>query len=223
MWRDAVHGFRVDVVDLALRSPGQVYVQRVPSASATMVDWAFATAELHLQSLPRRWSHVQAVAALASAIGPAFPGDEEKLEAAAVLHDVGYSQQLADTGFHPLDGARYLRLLGREDLAGLVAHHSGARIEARLRGLDGFRSEFAFENSPLDDALTFCDLTTGPTGHRVRLHDRVTEIQERYGPNHIVSRAIGLGVPDFERAVAKTEARMVEAGVALTGSLAYPS
>jgi HD superfamily phosphodiesterase len=59
------------------------------------------------------------------------------LIAAAYLHDIGYAPTLARTGFHPLDGAVHLRELGEERLAGLVAHHSGAETEARLRGLAG--------------------------------------------------------------------------------------
>jgi len=31
---------------------------------------------------------------------------------AAYLHDIGYAEPLVDTGFHPLDGAVYLRGLG---------------------------------------------------------------------------------------------------------------
>jgi hypothetical protein len=38
-------------------------------------------------------------------------------------------------GFHPVDGARFLRGLGQERLACLVAHHSRARFEAEERGL----------------------------------------------------------------------------------------
>ena len=31
------------------------------------------------------------------------------MTAAAWLHDIGYAPAVDDTGFHPLDGARYLR------------------------------------------------------------------------------------------------------------------
>jgi HD superfamily phosphodiesterase len=63
------------------------------------------------------------------------PEDGDALVAAAFLHDVGYAPSLNWLGFHPVDGARFLRGLGRERLACLVAHHSGARFEAEERGL----------------------------------------------------------------------------------------
>src|SRR5690349_3632276 len=89
------------------------------------------------QRLPRRWKHAQAVAARADDVAIVAPVDGDVLVAAAWLHDVGYAPAIARTGFHPLDGARYLRDLSvDEQLCGLVAYHSGAAIEARLRGLD---------------------------------------------------------------------------------------
>lgn len=52
------------------------------------------------------------------------------------LGNVGYAPDLVVTGFHPLDGARWTRDQGMDArLARLVAHHSCARYEARVRGL----------------------------------------------------------------------------------------
>jgi putative nucleotidyltransferase with HDIG domain len=175
-----------------------------------------------MAELGRRQQHVQAVAALAAAVGNAFNGDRELLIAAALVHDIGYSPELATSGFHPLDGARCVRAAGHERLARLVAHHSGARYEARLRGIRDMAVEFPFENSALDQALTYCDLTTSPCGERVSLEQRIAEIQHRYGYDHLVSRAIRMGRREFERARDETERRTAEAGVALTGPLVYP-
>ena len=91
-----------------------------------MVSWARSTAEHYLSPLGRRWVHVAAVGALAERIAPAYGEQAGTLVAAAYLHDVGYAPELALTGFHPLDGGRFLREQGQEDLALLVAHHSGA-------------------------------------------------------------------------------------------------
>ena len=68
---------------------------------------------------------------------PALGPDADLLEAAAWLHDIGYHPDLADTGLHGLDGARYLRDQQHADpmLCRLVAHHSCAVIEADERGL----------------------------------------------------------------------------------------
>jgi S-adenosyl methyltransferase/HD domain len=67
------------------------------------------------------------------------------LEAAAWLHDIGYLPELAGTGLHALDGARYLRDVQHAlpMLCRLVAHHSCAVIEAEERDLaDALRREF---------------------------------------------------------------------------------
>ncbi|WP_270889236.1 HD domain-containing protein [Pedococcus sp. 5OH_020] len=141
---------------------------------------------------------MQTVAARAASL-PFVGADHERLVAAAYLHDIGYSRDLAHTGFHPIDGARFLRSVGEEDLARLVAHHTNARYEAQLRGFQGYEAEFPYEGTILDTALTFCDLTTSPDGRPVSLEERVIEIVRRYGDDHVVSRAVLEGVPDFER------------------------
>ena len=109
-------------------------------------DWAEELARKLLEvPLPRRWAHVQGVAAQARSLAPILGDDADLLEAAAWLHDIGYSPELAETGFHPLDGARYLRDVALADpvLCSLVAHHSCAVIEAEERGLaDELRREF---------------------------------------------------------------------------------
>ncbi len=76
-------------------------------------------------------------------MAPILGGDAELIEAAAWLHDIGYSPELVETGFHPLDGARYLRDVHGADpvLCRLVANHSCAVIEAEERGLDRELSE----------------------------------------------------------------------------------
>jgi putative nucleotidyltransferase with HDIG domain len=63
------------------------------------------------EPLPRRWGHVQAVAAKAESLRPLLGEDADLLVVAAWLHDIGYAPDVQDTGFHPLDGARYLRRL----------------------------------------------------------------------------------------------------------------
>src|SRR5580658_7927283 len=135
-------------------------------------------------SLPKRWAHVQGVAARARSLAPAFGADADLLEAAAWLHDIGYAPGLAQTGLHSLDGARYLRDVQHADpvLCRLVAHHSCAVIEADERGLaDLLRREFAPAPRPLADALTFCDMTTSPDGQQVHVTRRLAEIHHRYG------------------------------------------
>jgi hypothetical protein len=76
----------------------------------TLAAWAQGLARTLLaDALPRRWAHVQGVAARARSLAAAVGADAGLLEAAAWLHDIGYLPDLATTGLHGLDGARYLR------------------------------------------------------------------------------------------------------------------
>lgn len=66
-----------------------------------------------------------------------------KLEAAAILHDVGYALSFHRADFHPVDSARYVyRVTGNQVLASLIAHHSHAGAETRLRGLTRTMGQF---------------------------------------------------------------------------------
>ena len=161
-------------------------------------------------TLPRRWAHVQGVAARARSLAPALGADTELLEAAAWLHDIGYLPELASTRLHGLDGARYLRDFQHADpmLCRLVAHHSCAIIEADERGLaDLLRREFEALPLPLADALTFCDMTTSPDGEPMNVDRRLAEISHRYGSGHLISRSIRRATPMILQAVGQVHAR----------------
>jgi hypothetical protein len=142
-------------------------------------------------SLPRRWRHVRSVARRARWAGKQL-SLSDALVAAAWLHDIGYAPDLVETGFHPLDGARYIRGLGvNGQVVSLVAYHSCAQIEADVRGLGAeLTSEFSPADSLLADVLLYCDMTTGPSGDYVRPADRLVEIRGRYGPDHEVTRFV---------------------------------
>jgi HD domain len=165
----------------------------------TLAPWAEQLARALLQDpLPRRWAHVQGVAARARSLAPVLPTEADLLEAAAWLHDIGYAPGLAVTGLHALDGGRYLRDAQHADamLCRLVAHHSCAIIEARERGLaDVLSLEFDPAPYALASVLTCCDMTTSPEGELVPAEQRLAEIQDRYGPGHLVSRSIQRAAP----------------------------
>src|SRR5205807_627459 len=94
-----------------------------------LIQWAAELATSLLSPLGNRWLHVQGVVERAKEIIEILDQhDRVCLIAAAYLHDIGYAPELQKTGFHPLDGASYLRSLGKERLATLVAHHSEARF-----------------------------------------------------------------------------------------------
>lgn len=143
-----------------------------------------------IEPLGPRWLHVQGVASAAErAIADMRFGRE--LVAAAWLHDIGYAPDLQDTGFHPVDGARYLHAQGWDPLVvSLVAHHTCARVEAGLRGLGEQLEQFPRPPRACEDALCFCDITTSPTGQPVSAYERLAEIEQRYGPGHVVTRFI---------------------------------
>ncbi len=177
----------------------------------TLAAWAQDLARTLLaKTLPRRWAHVQGVAARARSLAPALGPDADVIEAAAWLHDIGYLPELAATGLHGLDGARYLRDVQHAEplLCCLVAHHSCAVIEAEERGLAHVLArEFAPPPRPLADALTFCDMTTSPDGEHVQVHSRLAEICDRYGSGHLVSRSIRRATPLILEAVGQVNAR----------------
>ncbi len=175
-----------------------------------MLTWAYCLAEQHLaDALPRRWAHVQGVAHRARELAPVAGSDANLLEAAAILHDVGYAPTLAETGFHPLDGAEFLHRIGAPTrLVHLVAHHSYAALEAELRGLSTQLGEFNDERGSLRDALWYCDLSTSPDGEEVDARDRISEISQRYGPDHLVTKFITQAAPELLAAVDRTHRRL---------------
>jgi putative nucleotidyltransferase with HDIG domain len=135
--------------------------------------------------LPERWRHTQGVANHAAELAGTVPSaDRSLLIAAAWLHDIGYSPALEETGFHPLDGALYLRDHGWDErLIALVAHHSGARFVPVERGFDSMMTEIRFEDSAVSDALTYADQTIGPNGRRMSVPYRIAEAITRHGPD----------------------------------------
>ena len=171
------------------------------------VDEAAELARVRLaEALPRRWRHVRSVARRARWVAKELSLSDD-LVAAAWLHDIGYAPELVETGFHPLDGARYLRRQGVDaQIVSLVAHHSCAHIEADVRGLGSdLASEFPPADPALSDALLYCDMTTGPDGDFVRPADRLVEIRGRYGPDHEVTRFVERAAPEILTTAGRVE------------------
>ncbi|MFB7194068.1 HD domain-containing protein [Streptomyces sp. NPDC056240] len=186
----------------------------------TVVGWAYELAESLLrESLPRRWQHSQGVAISARRLALLVEGRSEVLEAAAVLHDVGYAPALVETGFHPLDGARHLHTFPDADdrVVRLVANHSFALLEAEERGLSvELAGEFPLLDDPLlVDALVYCDMTTTPDGERTTSEARVAEILGRYGADSVVGRFIRRAEPEIHASVARVRVMADSAGVML--------
>ncbi len=162
---------------------------------ATSVEWAKNLAqELLADALPRRWVHTQGVARQARSFVDQLGDDVALVEAAAWLHDIGYAPSVATTGFHSLDGARYLRDVhaAQQTLCDLVAHHTGSAFEAEERGLTAELAEFGppDRHSRLLSILTAADLTTSPDGEPTSPRARIEEILSRYSADDVVHRAV---------------------------------
>lgn len=152
-------------------------------------DWAAERARSLLEvPLPRRWAHVQGVAAQARSLAPILGGDAGLLEAAAWLHTSGTRPYLSTrASTHSMAPATSgTSSTPDPTLCSLVAHRSCAIIEAEERGLaDELSREFPVPNPKLNDALAYCDMTTPPTGDVVSVHDRISEAVERYGSHNV--------------------------------------
>jgi putative nucleotidyltransferase with HDIG domain len=165
--------------------------------------------------LPRRWTHVQAVGVRAAEFAGAAGDDADVLVAAAWLHDIGYAPDIAEkgTGFHPLDGARFLRSIGFDErVVQLVAHHSCAHLEADERGL-AVELEDEFPRDPVapHDLLLYADMTTGPDGQRLSVQERLDEIGRRYEPGDPVYRFIQKARQEIMAVVQRVDMRLSEA------------
>lgn len=139
--------------------------------------------------------------------------DGDAVRIAAWLHDVGYASSVAQTGFHPVDGARFLRAQGVPAVVvSLVAHHTGAAFEAEQRGLADELAAFAAPPRELLDVLTFADLTTAPDGTGTSVAGRLSEILTRYDEGSAVHRAVVASSPVLVAAARRVEDRLVSAG-----------
>lgn len=188
-------------------------IEAVPAGGEPCADLsgiAEAVAKHFVEPLGRRWLHVQAVAGRAAELENTVDGASRRaVLVAAWLHDIGYSPEIGHTRFHPIDGARYLRDKGwPEIIVNLVAHHSGARFEAKQRGLADELAEFPLPDGPLLDALALADLTTGPSGESLTYDERIAEILRRYPENDPVHLAWLEAEPVLRESVRRAEARL---------------
>jgi anti-anti-sigma regulatory factor len=174
----------------------------------SLVRDARRLAQTLLAGLPERWRHTVGVAARAEETALPGEADAGALVAAAWLHDIGYAEQVRDTGFHPLDGGLHLRALGwPERIVCLVAHHSEAMCIAAVRGLADRLAEFPREESVVADVLTYADQTVGPNGRVMELDERLADMLRRHGPDSPNARAHPRRAPLLRAAVRRVESR----------------
>ena len=170
------------------------------------------TAHALLGAMGDRWRHSMGVAARAAELAARLDLDADVLVAAAWLHDIGYAAEAVVTGFHPLDGARYL--VGERwplRVAGLVAYHSGARFIAVARGLGSALAVFRDEAGAMQEALTYADQTVGPCGDRVTTSERHAEMLRRHGSDSWNARIDHLRGPHLRAIAVRVERRLADA------------
>ena len=159
---------------------------------------------------PRRWAHVQGVAARARSLAPVLGADADLLEAAAWLHDIGYAPDLARRactrstapGTCATPSTPTPCCAGWSPITPTPSSKPSERGLADVLGLE-------FEPAPylLSSVLTYCDMTTSPDGELVPVEQRLAEIHHRYGPGHLVSRSIQRATPMILRAVEQVQDR----------------
>ena len=189
-----------------------------------LVHEARELAQTLLAGSPERWRHSIGVALRAErvidAIGDDQDPDREIVVAAAWLHDIGYADALHDTGFHPLDGARFLLARGWPmRIAGLVGHHSEALSVAQVQGLDEELAEFPKERSTAADVLTYADRTVGPNGRVMTIEDRLADMLRRHGPDSAHAIAHPHRAPLLRACLVRVEQCLAESRRASAGVL----
>jgi hypothetical protein len=188
---------------------GPIYLDAANTRSLSPDAAGIADRLLH--GVGTRLAHSASVARQVNRVRHLLDGRwEAVITDAAWLHDIGYGPQIVRTGFHPLDGARWLRDQGCPDeTCRLVAWHSGAKTEGALRGLDhDLAAEFALPPELAMNALTWADLTSSPRGERWTVDRRIGDILRRYPADSIEHRAIADGAPTLLRAARDIESRL---------------
>ena len=179
--------------------------------ATSIADAAALAHEVLHRALPDRYAHVTSVSSRAVEVCCALGHRDYPIVAAAWLHDIGYAPGAVDTGFHPLDGARFLVGYGLDPaVTSLVAHHSSAAIEARMRGCrDELSEEFPVPDAETHELLTFCDMTTGSRGERLTIDERLADIFTRYEPDDVVHRSTKRAEDDLRSIVSRVESRLM--------------
>ncbi|MGA8943453.1 MAG: HDIG domain-containing metalloprotein [Thermoactinomyces sp.] len=135
---------------------------------------------------------------------------------AAYLHDIGYSNRLNATNFHPFDGAVFAQNHGfPKPVVAAVLFHSGACESAKKTGSD-LVSVYELNTPLLDDTdwlfidlVTYCDLHTAPTGENITFDERIQEIIQRYGESHEVSRFMVGNRKNFKKTIQRVEKQII--------------
>jgi len=185
---------------------------QLTSTNTTIVESkAAALADRLLGGVGTRLAHSARVALEADRVSELLDAPwRSAIVDAAWLHDIGYSAEVASTGFHPLDGASWLSEHAWPiEVCQRVAWHTAASAEGALRGLDEtLAAEFDPPPALAAAALAWADLTSSATGERSTVADRLADILRRYPADSVVHRAITEATPTLLDSVRDIEARL---------------
>lgn len=152
--------------------------RRDASSWLAWVDAAFTADRDRARHVRGVWHRIAAARRLELAHLGA--GRLHTLELAALLHDIGRAIDVLDTEPHAFVGARYLDALGLHDVASLVAHHSGAKMEAVDREMTDL-DLWPDVDRELLSYLDYADRTVNSKGESVTLQQRRADIVARRG------------------------------------------
>jgi hypothetical protein len=137
---------------------------------------------------------------------------KEELVNIAYLHDIGYSDKLVKTGYHPLDGATFCERSGySKEVVSAVMFHSGAFEDVERNFPDlmetylGYKYYLSQKMNIYIDLITYCDLHRSSSGKKVKLKERLEEIFKSYGETHNVSLTIKSNEKRFSDLIKRIE------------------
>jgi hypothetical protein len=158
-----------------------------------------------------RYHHILGVVRNMEELLPKLDLNEEvkkELIQAAFLHDIGYNPELNKNNFHPLDGAIFAQQSGfsKPVIAAILFHSEAYETvkKARTDLLDIYET-----NKPLldeqdrlfIDLITYCDVQTSPQGEKISLEERVQDVVNRYGEDHLVSQMMIFCKPKYQNTI----------------------
>lgn len=116
---------------------------------------------------------------------------KEELIQLAYIHDIGHSEKLVKTGFHPLDGGLFCKKEKySKDIIAAVMFHSGAYEDVRRNFPD---LEYAYleykyyltkKAKLYIELITYCDLHRSLTGKSITFREKLQEVFAIYGEDH---------------------------------------
>lgn len=130
-------------------------------------------------------------------LNPGFNIDETLAYCAGLVHDIGYLEDIADTGFHPLDGYRFLLRSGFPELARRIVGHGCAIEEAELLGItlpEGIDDLIA-------RLITYWDMQVRTGGEIAGYEIRLRDVLTQYGEDSLIGRANRCARPRIEQII----------------------